>query len=265
MVCSIARRFSGSVGNFAALIFLLQFFQLSAWPQNAPSNAANAPLQNYVEEFLLSDAVRSEDKGEVQFTISAEGLRHRGTDAGLDIECGITNRLQFTFEAPYGIQQRVLSDTPVSWSAASIGGQYQFIRSNHPFALSAAFAFGVPLNSRGEGDYEPEILLAKGVGRSQFHFSAGGEIGQHDKSWNYNAAWVRPASRQWLTTFELNGRRTDGANGLYFTPGIYHHLFPRFARRIEVGAGVPAGIGPAASHLGLAAKLTVEFGGDDDD
>jgi hypothetical protein len=225
-------------------------------------------MQNLVEEFLLSDAVRAEDQGELQFTVGAEGLRHRGSDADLDIEYGITDRLQFTFEAPYGIEQRALSDVPARWSSASIGGLYQFIRSSHPFALAASLAVDAPMSARGDRDYEPEILAAKAFGSSQVHFSGGGEFGDDDTSWYANAAWARPLSRSrhaWLTTFELNGRREDGQNGLYFTPGLYRHFFPGFARRIEFGVGVPAGIGPAVSHFGLAAKMTIEFGGDDDD
>lgn len=256
------------VGTAAFAAFLSLCATLPARAQNAPANTPNAPMQNLVEEFLLSDAVRAEDRGELQFTVGAAGLRHRGTDADLDIEYGITNRLQFTFEAPYGIVQRPLSDTPARWSTASIGGLYQFIRSDHSFALAAAFGVGVPVSSRGDYDYEPEILIAKGFGRSQIHFSGGGDFSKEDSSWFANAAWVRPLqakSRNWFTTFELAGRRNNGQEGLYFVPGIYRHIFPRFAKKIEVGAGVPAGVGPAASHFGLAANMTIEFGGDKDD
>lgn len=259
-ICKLRRRVCGRV---AAILFYGLSSSLPMFGQ-AGASPGRTPMKNLVEEFLLSEAVRSEDRGELQFTLGGEGLRHRGEDAGLELEYGITDRLQFTFQAPYGVQERLLSDAPVSWSAVSIGGQYQFVRSDRPFALAFALAGGVPVNSRGARDVEPEILLAKGAGKSQVHFSAGGQFGTNPDEWNANAAWVRPARGRWLTTFEMNGRRIGGEEGLYFTPGIYGHWFPRFGKRIEAGAGIPAGIGPAASHLGVAAKVTVEFGGDSD-
>ena len=233
--------------------------------QNPAPAPPNAPLKNLVEEFLLSDAVRAEDRGELQFTVGAAGLRHRGTALDTDVEYGITDRLQFSFEAPYGVTTQAQSDTPARWSTASMGGLYQFLRSSHPFALAGAFSVGVPVSRRGELEYEPEILAAKGFGRSQIHFSGGGDFGDDERGWFANVAWVRPLSKTWFSTFEVSGRRNSGANGVYFVPGIYRHFFPGFAKKIELGAGVPAGAGPATSHFGLAAKMTVEFGGDKDD
>lgn len=268
MKLTIFRRIAGGAAVAAACAFLFLAHSLPARAQNPSASAPNAPMQNLVEEFLLSDAVRAEDQGELQFTVGAEGLRHRGSNALLDIEYGITDRLQFTFEAPYGIVARPLSDVPAQWSSASIGGLYQFIRSSHPFALAAALSVDVPMSSRGDHDYEPEILAAKAFGSAQVHFSGGGELSGEDDSWYANLAWVRPISharRAWLTTFEVNGIREDGQQGLYFTPGIYKHIFPGLARRVELGAGVPVGIGPEASHFGLAAKMTIELGGDSDD
>lgn len=236
-----------------------------AQAQQAHPATSNPPLQNLVEEFLLSEAVRSEDRGELQFTIGAEGLRHRGIDSSLDMEYGITDRLQFTMETPYGIQERPQSDALANWSRVSLGGLYQFIRSNYPFALAAAMAMGVPVNGRGVRGYQPELLVAKAIGPAQVHFSFIADVTKNQgNSWEYNAAWVRPIPHGWIATFEVNGRRTDGSSGLYFTPGIYRHFHPGIARRVEVGAGTPSGIGPAASHFGLAAKITVEFGGKDD-
>ncbi|SRR5579871_2887322 len=265
---SLLRRIPRGRAHLAALFSLISLIPHPAWSQSPGQSPGSqpswAPLQALVEEFFLADAVRSEDQGEVQITGSVEGLRHQGSNAGLELEYGVTDRLQFSFETPYGIQQRSLSETPEGWTTVSMGGLYQFIRSDHPFALSTAFTVEIPVNSRGELGYEPEVLLAKGVGRSQLHFDLGGEFSDDDKSWYYNAAWVRPVTRRWLTTFEVDGRRTNGANGVYLTPGIYRHWFPRFARRVEAGAGVLTGIGPAASHFGLAANLTVEVGGDDD-
>ena len=42
-----------------------------------------------------------------------------------------------------------------------IGLQYQFVRSNSPFALTAGMSFGLPVRHGAALQYEPEILAAK--------------------------------------------------------------------------------------------------------
>lgn len=220
----------------------------------------------YIEEFFLSDAVRSEDRGELQLTVDSMAFRGRGStmdgkSADLDIEFGITNRLQFQFETPYGIQSTAASEIPVSWSSASVGLLYQFIRGNHPFALSGAMGVNLPLTARGETSYEPELMVAKAFGKLQLHTSVIPELSGEDKSLEYNAALVRPFAHNLIPTLEFNGRRNDGANGFYVTPGLYKHL----PHRLEAGFAVPMGVGAHSSPAGAVFKMTWEMGGDKDD
>jgi hypothetical protein len=231
-----------------------------------PAQTGQDVLPVYIEEFFLSEAVRSEEHGELQFTLDEMSFRGKGSaadgkSADLDIEYGITRRLQLGMEVPYGIQSTASSELPVSWSTMNVSLLYQFIRSNHPFALSGSTGVNVPLTSRGEIAFEPEVLIAKAFGKLQIHTSVIPELSDDDKSLEYNVAAVRPFAHHMIPTLEFNGRRNKGLNSFYVTPGIYKHL----PHRMEIGVGVPAGVSNHSSPIGVVVKMTLEFGGDDDD
>lgn len=84
-------------------------------------NALHDVLPEYIQEFFLSEAVRSQEHGEVQLTVAGTDFRDLrsaadGKSAALDFEYGITRRFQFAMELPYGIQSTETSELPVSWS-----------------------------------------------------------------------------------------------------------------------------------------------------
>jgi hypothetical protein len=223
-------------------------------------------LPEYIQEFFLSEAVRSQERGEVQLTVQGIGFRDHGSaadgkSAGFDFEYGITRRMQFATELPYGIRSTQTSELPISWSTLSAGLLYQFIRSNHPFALSVAAGVNLPLTSRGETSFEPELLAAKQFGTLQIHASFIPEFAKDDTSLEYNVAAVRPFAHDLRPTLEFSGRRNAGVNSVYVTPGGYKHL----PHRLEIGAGVPIGASSRSSPLGIVVKMTWEFGGDDND
>jgi len=173
------------------------------------SRPANRPLPEYIEEFFLSEAVRSEERNELQLTVDGTAFRGRGSSmdgksAGLDFEYGITPRLQFGLEAPYGIQSTATSEIPVSWSTADFSLLYQFIRGNHPFAFSGAMGVDAPLKSRGDLGYEPELLIAKAFGTYQIHTSVIPEFGGDETSLEYNVAADHPFAHHWIPTLEFN-------------------------------------------------------------
>lgn len=235
-------------------------------PSAKPAPKTQNVLPVYIEEFFLSEAVRSEEHGELQMTLdgmasSGRGSAADGKSAGLDIEYGMTRRLQFGMELPYGVQSTAASELPVSWSTLNASLLYQFIRGNHPFALSGAMGVNLPVTSRGNASYEPEVLAAKGIGKLQIHASFIPELSGDDKSLAYNVAALRPLAHHLIPTLEFNGRRNSAKNSFYVTPGIYKHL----PHRLEMGVGVPAGVGRASSPVGAVFKMTWEVGGDDDD
>jgi hypothetical protein len=223
-------------------------------------------LPEYIEEFFLSEAVRSEERGELQLTVGGAAFRGRGSamdgkSVDLDIEYGLMDRLQLGLEAPYGIQSTPTGEIPVSWSTTDVSLLYQFIRGNHPFALSGAMGVNAPLTSRGDLSYEPELLIAKAFGKLQIHTSVIPELGGDETSLEYNAAAVRPFAHHLIPTLEFNGRRNAGVNSFYVTPGIYKHL----PHRLEVGIAMAIGAGRHSSPVGAVFKMTWEIGGDKDD
>ncbi len=234
--------------------------------QAQSTTATSGALPVYIEEFFLSEAVRSEENGELQLTLSSTAFRGRGSvmdgsSAGLDIEYGLTDRLQLGLEVPYGIQSRPTSEIPTSWSTADLSVLYQFIRGNHPFALSGALGVNAPLTARGNWSYEPELMIAKAFGTLQIHTSVIPELGGGDSSLEYNLAAVRPLSHHFFPTLEFNGRWNAGVNSFYVTPGIYKHL----PNRLEMGLAMPMGMGRFSSPVGAVFKMTWEIGGDKDD
>lgn len=233
-------------------------------PQTA-AIAQNA-LPEYIQEFFLSEAVRSQERGEVQLTVAGLAFRQHqssfdGKSANLDFEYGITRRLQFGMELPYGIQSTDTSDLPVSWSTVSVSGLYQFIRSNHPFALSTGLGIDLPVDSRAQLAFEPELLAAKQFGTVQIHASFIPQISEDERSLAYNLAAVHPIAHNMVPTLEFSGRRNAAIDTFYATPGIYKEL----PHRLELGIGIPIGVNHRSSPIGAVVKMTWEFGGDEDD
>jgi len=149
------------------------------------------------------------------------------------------------------------SESASRWSTASLGFRYQIIRSDFPFALSVGMAFGVPVQSGGELEYQPTILAAKTFRGAQIHASFVADIEQERPSFQYNLASVYAIRRHWFPTLEFNGRHLHGRGAFYLTPGLCR----RFERRFEFGVGVPFGLGGAAA-AGIVGRMSWEIGGE---
>jgi hypothetical protein len=85
------------------------------------------------------------------------------------------------------------------------------------------------------------------------------EVEQWKPSFQYNVASVYPVRYCWFPTLEFNGRRLEGKDAFYLTPGLYRQL----SHRLEIG--IPIGLGGVASRVGLVAKINWELGGDSED
>lgn len=224
------------------------------------NNQNKPPLPEYVEEFFLSDAVRNQDRGELQMTFGVDSRQAVGTNTTLKIEYGVTKRLQFSFDLPYGSNEEGSRESSSGLSTLSLGIQYQIIRSESPFSLSAGLAFGVPVKPNGEVEYQPTILAAKTFRRMQIHASFVADIEREKPSFQYNLASVYPIRRHWFPTLEFNGRSLRGTGAFYLTPGLCR----RFEHRFELGVGVPLGLGGSAGTVGIVGKMSWEIGGERD-
>jgi hypothetical protein len=249
------------VGSLVFLCLLGCFSRVAMCQDGGMSSSSQRKLQltEYIQDFFLSDAVRCQEKGEWQLTGGVESRQHIGTSGFLRTEYGVTDRLQLGVEVPYGLTEEESSVTTSRWSTASLGVEYQIIRSDVPFALSAGITFGIPVRSGGEVEYQPLILVAKSFRKLQIHASFVADFEEEKPSFQYNLASVYPFGSHWFPTLEFNGRSLHGNGVFYVTPGLYRHL----GHRLEVGAGFPFGAGGTAGRLGIVAKFTWEIGGDD--
>lgn len=215
-------------------------------------------MPEYVQEFFLSEAVRSQDENELQITFAVDSRSSVGNSADIQIEYGLTNRLQLNFDMPYGITATERAEIPARWSSTGVGLRYQVIQSDRPFAFSIGMAFGLPIESNSELSYQPIVLAAKTFRKLQLHASFVADVEKHEPSFEYNVACVYPIQHHWFPTMEFNGRRRDAQNAFYLTPGLYRH----FNHRLEVGFGVPTGLGGIAGRIGIVGKVNWEFGGE---
>lgn len=236
----------------------------STSPQAASSAGAlqsHQPIPEYIQEFFLSEAVRNQDQGEFQFTLGSDTRKSLGSNINFDVEYGLTNRLQLSSESAYGLSSTTNSEISAGWNPISVGLNYQIIRSNSPFALTVGMSFGLPTRPGAGLEIEPKLLAARTFRRVQVHANLIPDLEKGHRSFQYNLASVWPVSPRWFPTLEFNGRRLDGQNGFYTTPGLYRHC----PHRLEVGLGTPVGIAGVAGRIGIAAKVTWEFGGSEVD
>jgi hypothetical protein len=217
-------------------------------------------MPEYIQEFFLSDAVRSQEKGELQITVGTDSRKRMGSNAVMEIEFGLMDRLHISLEAPYEITAgREAAENLPGWNSIGVGTLYQIIRSDRPFSLSAGVMFEVPVRPGHELGIQPMILLAKAFRQLQIHTSALSDVREPHGEFEYNVGSVYPIRQRWFPTFEFNGRRENALNSFYLTPGLYRHL----RHRVEMGIGMPVGAGGVAGRVGVVVKMTWEFGGDE--
>jgi len=237
------------------IVFFALLYPSSLCCQGAAAPPVQTSFPEYVEEFFLSDAVRNQNKGELQVTVGVDSQRNIGTSGNLKLEYGLTRRLQFGFEQSYGNADEQLPRASSQWGPASAGMQYQ-ICSSSTSALSVGFAFGIPSDAESEIEFQPTILAARTFRRAQIHASFGTGLGKERPSFQYNLASVFPVHPGWYPTLEFNGRSIADRNAFYLTPGVYH----RIGQRFELGIGTPFGLSGTAGTAGIVAKITFETG-----
>jgi len=209
----------------------------------------------YVQEFFLSDAVRNQDRGELQVTVGVDSRRDVGTSGNVKVEYGLTRRLQLGFEQSYGNADEQGPRVSPHWGPASAGMQYQ-IRNSSTFALSVGFVLGIPSAGESKSEFQPTILAARTFRRAQIHATFGAGLGRERPSFQYNLASVFPVHPGWYPTLEFNGRSMDGRNAFYMTPGVYR----RIGQQFEFGIGTPFGLSETTGSAGIVAKITLEIG-----
>ena len=161
------------VNRLILLLLLPRLCALAFCQGQQISHSSSAPLPEYVQEFFLADAVRSQEKGELQVTFGFDFRHGSGTNAFMKSEFGVTDRLQLSAEVPYGEGDEDIPASSPTWSTPKVGVQYQIIHGQVPFSLTAGIH--TELSSR-EIEWEPSIIAARAVGKMQLHASVSANI-----------------------------------------------------------------------------------------
>ena len=120
-------------------VLLAATFPVVTHCQNANAARPRPPLPEYVQEFFLSDAVRNQDRGELQFTLGVDSRQKIGTSTSLKMEYGVTGRFQIGVELPYGMTEEERVESSSNWSSTSMGFQYQLSPSTSPLQFRWAW------------------------------------------------------------------------------------------------------------------------------
>lgn len=213
-----------------------------------------------LEEFFLARNAHPQARNEVQVTWTLD--RHRdgdvkSTTVGLELEYGITDRLQIEGEVPWQRLRRHDEPATTRWGDVEAGLLYAFARGPRRMLSAGAdlelpTADDEPAREERGAEVAPFVIVGATVGRSEVHASLSyGLGGARDLS--YHLAAVAPF-RHWRGTLELNGQRQDGATSVRLTPGVVW----KGLRGWEVGVAVPVGL-HGAPRAGIMLLVDAEF------
>lgn len=221
------------------------------------SVAAEQARPAVIEAFFLAGNAHIQERHEVQITWSLEHARQdevSADDIDLEVEYGITNRLQLEVGLPW---QRVHpSGEAASSGFGNLGIGFMYALAQGPRRLlSAGLDLGLPTAEGDEGgatQIQPFVIAGHSIGRGETHASASyGLDASHDVAWN--VAGVAPF-RKWRGTLELNGRRVDRTNSIRITPGVMWKGWPGY----EVGVAMPVGLHDAP-RAGVVVLIDASF------
>jgi len=243
-------------------------------------------------DFLfLTDEAYVQEEGEWQFGVSIgywdrvadddageDALQH-SVSAALEIEYGITERLQIELELPY-LSHKAEETTASGIGDAEVGSGYAIVRETDSLpAVTAGIEFSLPTGDEdrdmgaGAWGYEGFVAVSKHISDLFLHASisygrtddAIGEEGKVDESEiGYRLAVVRTLNEGINLIVELGGEserevdaagESETADTLYFVPGIQWECDAEW----NLGLGIPVGLTDDSADWGGILKTQVEF------
>jgi hypothetical protein len=217
-------------------------------------------FKQLLQEFNFTQAVYPQEKKELQFTLTGFLLRSElahDLDLGFDIEYGLTDRLQVEAEIINEvINPRDFDETGKSSYNFKTGLLYNFI--NRPgFSSSLVLELGLPVHKVSPDsvsfEYDPHIILAKQIGKSQLHVDTGVEIHDKEKEYFYNLALVYPIGA-FKPLLEFNGSYAESSD-FFLSPGLVWNG----RKNLEVVTGTTLGLWQKGRPWGVSIKLIYEF------
>lgn len=255
-------------------VLLLAF--LVAAPSIANAAQQEPERQQPLQELVRTEVVYPQDKGELQLTVGSLFDSGRAFDTfavPVSLEYGLTDAWQLGLDwgafTHVGFPGDAISTTgdlafDTRYSFMNIGG------SRMHAALGVEVGFPRHVESQAERrrgrEVEPYVAFAADLTQRGVQVFAHGGLalaapedgdGGVDRELQWNAGALIPLGSMTLAT-EFNVRNDTvtlrGARELYVTPSIAFR--PRQAW--EIGIGIPLGLTPESSRLGLALRMTYE-------
>ena len=227
--------------------------------ENNEESESKYAFKQLIQEFLFTEAVYPQEKGEVQFTASHYYIPKTDLTAAntsLLVEYGLTQFLQIEAEVPYLWNDPNPGEAIRGVGDVEVGLLYNFWNKRQ-ISVSAVLEAGIPTGNQekelGNGTiaWEPKLILANQWGRLQTHLDVGLELAPEETEYVYNLAAIYPLGAFKIVT-ELNGSYEQesgepGQGQWFITPAFIWNG----VQGLEVALG---------SAIKLGIDQTVQFG-----
>jgi hypothetical protein len=255
-------------GRFPAIALMLTFGLIcvtsTAWAGSSDADDAESDHAgpNWVQELTLGNTPVPQEQGEFQVSVIASHFEFDGSgrqsEAGLEVEYGLSDRLQIGAEIFYAWQREDDEEQVDGLTDLEVGVLYNFV-ATETFLFSASLNLAFPTGDENKGlgggsvTYEPGISAAFAVGALQLFASVAAELGSGDDSLSYGAAVALPFE-DWAPIVELAGEVSQDESELYVVPAMAW----RPAGDWELLVGVPIGLTDDSADIAISIKLTFE-------
>lgn len=211
-------------------------------------------FHQYIQEFFFTEAVYSQERKELQFTLS--NYYQQQNSIQLLMEYGFTDRLQMEVELSN------VTNKDQSGFTGELGFLYNAWNSPGT-ALSIATGASIEREGQDEFDagteasWEARAIFSKQLGPVQTHTDLSLELPGEETQWAFNTALIVPFGGI-KGILEVNSRQ-EGQKAWQVTPGMVLSTW----KRSEIALGLPISL--ARDHeLGFVVRFTIEFEGDSD-
>lgn len=217
-------------------------------------------FKQLIQEFNFSQPVYPQERNELQVSPTSFLLRKKENhdfDLGFGFEYGLTNRLQLEAEfVDLVVKPRNIDEAGHRNYSINTGALYNFINRSG-FSASLVMEFQFPVRKIADDsvsvEYEPQLILAKQIGKGQFQISGGVEAQTKATEYFYNLAYVFPFGN-WKPILELNGAYEEDSE-IFISPGLVWNGY----KTLEVVTGATFGMGQDNKSWGVSLKVVYEF------
>ncbi|CAG0994592.1 hypothetical protein PHYC_02485 [Phycisphaerales bacterium] len=215
-----------------------------------------------VQELFLLDAAYPQEARSLQITLRGEYFDEEGLRAAegtLQLEYGITNRLQIEAGIPLGWRDED-GDAHSGLGDLSFGVLVALTPEDSQLLISASAQIVAPTGDErrdlGEGavEFEPALLIAWRLDRFVVHGNAGLGFSGGETTFEAGGA-VEVIAGDFSFIAELAASSGPREDEVFATPGVVWHPCPD----LEFGLGAPIGLTNGVPDWGVIAQATFEF------